>query len=438
MTEPPDSPAPEAPPPAAPPLGIDPGTNPVPDGTPRGLVPVLVVLLLVAVAWIVGPTIAGIGKPGPDEFYYLSYSQTVAERGPGAFRDLFRVHVEESRHWQFPSPLRVGYLAFAALWMRTDGVEPQSLGHLSLVSLLASIVVVYRLAAKGLGAARGLCAAALFAASPLGLGMARRALQDSFATLAALLALAAFLVALERPTRGRIARLALVFGFAILTKESLALLALPMAIWIAIETGGGRIARRAALESTLALAASGALALGVWVVAAGSFTTVRRLVEIVLASPATNAYALRFGGGPWWRYLVDFLALSPVPTLLGLAGIALTLDRARRRPNGEPVERTLLFFALLTALTLAEYAFLTKNVRYVMLLDLPLRLFAVEALWRLLPIRAHAARVAATAAVVLLLAAADLRSFRELFLARGLYDPMSAPLLELRGIVPPS
>ena len=52
-----------------------------------------------------------------------------------------------------------------------------------------------------------------------------------------------------------------------------------------------------------------------------------------------------------------------------------------------------------------------------MLLELPLRIFAVEALWRLLPIRAHAARVAATAGIVVLLAAADVRSFRELFLS---------------------
>ena len=194
------------------------------------------------------------------------------------------------------------------------------------------------MAAKELGAARGLCAAGALP-PPLHSAWGWRAAlsQDSFATLAALVALAAFLAALERPTRGRFARLALAFGFR---DPHQGKPRAPRAADGGLDrdrAAGQRLARRGAAHADFALAAAGVLALVVWVVAAGSFASVRRLVEIVLASPATNAYALRFGGGPWWRYLVDFLALSPVPTLLGLAGIALTSSaRGASAPTNGP------------------------------------------------------------------------------------------------------
>jgi 4-amino-4-deoxy-L-arabinose transferase-like glycosyltransferase len=419
-------------PPASAPAGAPPPPASAEDGAPRGLAPALLLVLLVAVAALVHPTIARLGEPGPDEFYYLSYAKTLAERGPGAVRDLYHVHVEESRHWLFPSPLRVGYLALAAVWMKLDGVSPRSLAHLSLLSHLLSIAVVYRLVSRELDAARALLTATLLAASPLWLGMSRRALQDSCATLAALLVLSSFLAALDRPRRGRLARFGAAFAFALLVKESLVLLAPPLLLWLALDRRDGRRARLLGVGA--ATLAALALTAAVWLLAAGSVATLRRLLAIVVETPATNAYLLRFGGGPWSRYLLDDLALAAGPTLLGLAGAGIALERARR---GEG-ERLLVFAALLAAGLLAEHAFLNKNLRYLMLLDVPLRLSAVEALWRLAPARSTALRVATCAAAVLLLAALDVRSFFDLFVERGLYDPVSAPLLELRGIVPRS
>ena len=141
---------------------------------------------------------------------------------------------------------------------------------------------------------------------------------------------------------------------------------------------------------------------------------------------------------------MDFTALSALPTLLGVAGFALALERIRRHDAdgegaaGDAERRLLCFLALLFVALLAETALLTKNVRYVALLELPLRLFAVGAIWHLVPVRGTLARVGATAALVALLVLVDVRSFEELFLRHGLYDPMSAPLLELRGVVPSS
>jgi hypothetical protein len=145
------------------------------------------------------------------------------------------------------------------------------------------------------------------------------------------------------------------------------------------------------------------------------------------------------GSGPWYRYLIDLLALSAAPTLLGIGGLALVAWRARHDrndPKRGDAERSLLFPAWIAIATLVEHAFLTKNLRYVMIVELPLRVLAVEALWLLFAARNETPRVVATAAVVLLLAVLDYGSFRTLFVERGLYDPMSAPILTLRGLVP--
>jgi len=390
-------------------------------------------LVVVAVALVVGPTIAQLGRPGPDETFYLAYAKQLTAQGPGTFRTLFTDYVGHQNVWLFPNPLRISYLGVAALWVSVDGVEPRSLAHLSLVSLLLTLMVVYRLLAQRLEAARALFATALLGASPLWLGMARRALQDSFVTLAAVLLLAAFLAALEKPQSGRrLLLFAAALVFAILAKESSVLLLPPLALWAVVEARAGRLPREGLVRLGVA-SAGGLLACGLlWWLEAGSIAALAKMVGIIVHSPATNEYAIRFGGGPWYRYLVDLMALSPVPTLLGLAGGALVLERARR---GE-AEHLHLFLVVLAAVTLGEYALLTKNVRYVMLLELPLRVLAVEALWLLLPVRALARRVGAVAAAVLLLAVVDVGSFRYLFLERGLYDPVSAPILTLRGFVP--
>lgn len=390
----------------------------------------LAAVALCAAVWVgVAGTLPQVRYEGnPDEVHYLVYAQHLAERGLPGVRELFHDFATEPARWRFPNPLRLGYLLPAALWLRAFGASFEALSHFSLFCHVLLLATCYALLRGLLRDGRALAATALLACSPLWLALARRALVDSAATLAAALAFAAFAACLGAPRSLRRAALfAAAFGFAMLVKETNALLALPFGLAL--------LAQRLRSGALPAAAAAACLAaplavFSLWWLAAGELATLMRIAELILRSPASNPYALQYGGGGLERYPLDFLLLAPATALVGLAGAALLAfdGRAGRAEPG------LLLLALLCASLWIAYEPFTKNVRYVALIELPLRTLAVAALWRL-PRSRGGARAAALLAL-LLLCWGDLRSFDALFVRGGIYDPVSAELLSARGLLP--
>lgn len=398
----------------------------LPPGLARGA-PAAALLLAVAVAVLVGSSAAGIHyAAGADEGHYLAYARVLAERGPGVLPELFRAYVDDAERRFYPNPLRLGFLVPAGLWTALRGARFEALSELSLLSHFLAILAAYGFGRRLFGDPRALFAAALFGFAPLGMGLARRALMDSAATLTLLLAVWAFWEMLRRPGSARQRLLfMLAFGGAVLVKETGVLLLIPFAVLLALE------ARRASLPPCAlgaALVAPLAVCAALWVLAAGGPGTLLRVVETILSSPSTNPYANLVGGGPWYRYVLDFLLLSPWPTLLAV-GACIQLALPGERDPG----RVLL--AVWIAGLLLGFGFFTKNVRYVAVLDFPIRALAVCVLWDLLR-GWRAAGAAACALVVALLCAFDAWSFWTLFVSGGIYDPASLYLLSIRGIVP--
>jgi hypothetical protein len=155
------------------------------------------------------------------------------------------------------------------------------------------------------------------------------------------------------------------------------------------------------------------------------------VVRGIVSSPANNDYARLLGGGPWYRYLLDFALLSVWPTLLALGAVGALALRLRRGVW----EAGPLYLALLLAGLLFAFAFFTKNVRYVALLELPIRALAVWLVWELMPGR-PAVRHLAAGLLVALICWADYATFRGLFVEFSANDPMSAWLLTFRGLLP--
>lgn len=390
----------------------------------------LAVLALLLASWLlVAATLPQVRyENNPDEAHYLVYARHLASRGAPGVRDLFQDYAAHPERWRFPNPLRVGYLVPAALWLRGAGASFEALSQLSLLCHVLLLATCYALLRALLRDGRALAATALLAASPLWLSLARRALLDSAATLAAALALAAFAACWRAPRSAlRAALFGAAFAGAILVKETNVLLALPFGLALAAARLRGRPLPARAAAACLAAPAA---ALGVWWLAAGDLAGVLRIADIILRSPASNPYALAHGGGGLSRYPVDFLLLSPATTLCALAGLA-ALAWSARAGRAEPAQAGLAL--LLVSLWLAYEPF-TKNVRYVALLELPLRALAVCALWRLPAVRG---RVRGAALVCLLLLCwSDWRSFDTLFVRGGIYDPVRAELLAARGLAP--
>jgi len=386
-------------------------------------------LLLAAAVW---------GFSGPvrfqsqkDEGVYLYYAVRVSREGPAVFPGLFaEYHRDEAVLKYYPSPLRLTTIGMDAAAVRMGGENFQSLQWLSLASFLALLAVLgWALVRVGEAEIAG-WVVLLVAASPLLLGMARRALSDSL--VSALMA-GGLLLLTDTLLRGgnwkRWTAVALLYALAFLSKES-GLLLIPISLAL---LAWWRFARGRSIGLGPVLAVSVLPLLGAALAvsaAAGGLGTAWETFRVTLGSAQTNAYALKYGSGPWLRYILDFLLLSPGPALLYLGWLGLLLG------SGEGKEAEWMW-AGVPVLFLVLSATSTKNVRYAMMLEIPVRLGAVFLLQRWSArIRRPWARAAVIVLPVTLLAALDLASFHDLFVRQEIYDPMTVVLMTARGLLP--
>lgn len=392
------------------------------------------VLALIALVWrALLPTLATVQyQPSSDDGYYLRYMREVGEQGLGALPGQFRFYLGDSQHWIFPPPSRVGFTLVCAVWSKLFGASLVALSYLSLASHLAMVAMVYACARRWFETYKAVLVSALVASSTLYLGLARLALTDSFISLSQAAAIWLFLDYVRDPTRTlRALAFAAVFAFAMLTKEIAVLLALPFAALAAVERWYAK--REIPLVRTLViLIAPGVACVIGWVLAAGSPTTLFRVLEIVLASPSTNAYAQQFGSGAWYRYPIDELLMAPWPTLLGLAGVAIALWRWKRAEYGTlAVGMALVYVAQIGVL-----GFFTKNLRYVAVLEVPLRVLAVVLLWELFGAKNGLVGRALCTAAVALLCWWGWSDFERIWLEYRTYDPVTTVLVGVRGMIP--
>ena len=300
--------------------------------------------------------------------------------------------------------------------MRWLGPEFTSLQRVSLGALLGLLVLVGRGLAPGVGDRIALGTALLLATSPLGLGMARRALSDNLNALLMTIALLLCIEALARDWRRGWSFVALGFGAAFLAKE-LNLVLIPIGLGLL----AAEAVRRGRAPSLVALACISVvpvlLSTGVLGLVAGGLEPVAKAFALLAGGASGSDYARRWGGGPWFRYVLDFLLLSPATTLLYVVSLGVLVGERSDDPR-------LRSWALVPVLFVAATLSLPKFVRWALPLDVPLRLGAAAALARL-----SGGRVAIFAGMVCLLMVADLMAFHRFFVTADIYDPTTRLLL---------
>jgi 4-amino-4-deoxy-L-arabinose transferase-like glycosyltransferase len=392
------------------------------------------VLAAFAVYLIVEPTLAGMRYGhGADEGFYLRYLQRVTREGLGVLPRLNEEWIADRVNWIYPPPTRVGLIAASAVFGEALGASMRTLSHFSLASTAVLVLAQYLFARRHTSELHAALLAVLTAGCALYLALSRRALSDAFTLLCQTVTLWTFLETLRNP-RSRPARIAFVLAFAwtIATKEISVLLALPLFAFAAVERLRGR-AEVSLVAHAASMAAAVALAVGAWILACGGFATWLRSTQIVLGSPATNEWALAYCSGPWYRYVLDEMLMSPWTTTLGLAGIATTLWRWR---NGD-YDALAVFLAVVYVGQIATLAPFVKNLRYVALLEMPLRLSAVALLLHPSVLGKTVVARGAAAALVGLMAASNVRDFQRCFIEGKLYDPLTVHLVRFREMSPP-
>src|SRR5262245_32102071 len=301
---------------------------------------------------------------------------------------------------------------------------------LSLVSHALVVLVTYVFVRRWCGELVGVCAAILVATSPLGSGLATRALSDSEYCLFAVLAV---FLCVECSIDGRFDTglwfLAALTWSAIVKEMTFVLLPAFAAV---IAAGSFRRTGRVEWTRLAMLACVPAAVILLYVAVFGGVGTAFSLIATTqrMNTFATNEYLRLYHGGPWFTFFVDGLLLAP---LAAIAFLVLCGWYVTRRPPGGAV----LLLLVMIGVGIAVFAGLPQNPRYSNPLDVLIRVFIAAA------IPAIAAAVASTGvrrvvvvAAVALFASADVLGFQRLFVANAIYDPIPANLAAARNLFP--
>jgi 4-amino-4-deoxy-L-arabinose transferase-like glycosyltransferase len=392
-----------------------------PDGHRRLFLIAIMLVSLAGIALRIYPS-STFKAIGYDEELYRGYVNNLISSGLTSYPDVAESYVD--RQSKLPAailpPTRFLYIFSAYLWHQATGEE--SLVALHRVSCLFSILMLFAAGAfawRLRGPRIALAVLALMACAPTQIHMSQHALIDGFFAFWATLSLWFLWENLRHPNNPRwlilyTASLVLM----VITKENAifayaGLLALIVANrWLRFGT-----VTRPFLLLTLA---GPLLGLVVLIALCGSATTFINTYRLLVAKASVLPYAIATGDGPWYRYLLELLLVSPLIFLLAWGAIF------RLKP-GNKEALFLIVFVSATYLIMCNVRY-GMNLRYTNMWDMPLRYLAVLCLCDL----AQSFRRYQTTAIVLavtLLGAFDLRQYHVFFVKYGLYELVTAGLL---------
>ena len=371
---------------------------------------------------------AGFDQIGFDEALYRNYVNQLISAGLTSYPDIVDryIEVQKTLTGSILPPLRFLFIFSAYAWHQIFGTEALLALHVvasffSVLTLLLSTLFAWRLK----GPAWALAIAALMGFAPTQIHMSQHALVDGFFTFWALLSLWLLWENLRAP-RHTLFLLAYTLGLSlmVITKENsffvvVALLAIILLNrWLQF----GTVTR----ELLLCSIAGPLLGFVVLVFLAGGLETLRSSYQLSVGKNYQLAYAIMTGDGPWHRYLVDLLLVSPVILLLAI-GAAFRLDRTQKP------ELFLFSFIAASYLVMCNIKY-GMNLRYANMWDMPLRVLAFGLLAMFCaPLQRY--RTLILCAAVAIVCAMEMRQYIILFVQYPLYELVTEGLLRALHIL---
>jgi hypothetical protein len=152
----------------------------------------------------------------------------------------------------------------------------------------------------------------------------------------------------------------------------------------------------------------------------GSLETTYRIFHLLVSKASALPYAIATGDGPWYRYLVDLMLVSPVILILAIGGVF-------RLQSSDTAALYLLLFVGASFAVMANVRY-GMNLRYANMWDMPLRYLAVVCLTTL-SLSFGRYRMAVVSAAIVLICAVDLRQYHIFFVQHSLYELVTEGLL---------
>jgi len=365
---------------------------------------------------------------GFDEGLYRAYLTGLIKDGLGSYPDMVDeyIRVQGQRPSAILPPVRFLYIFSGYLWHSVFGTDPlsslqQVASFFNILTFIFAGWFAYRLG----GREAGLCVAALMACAPTQIHMSQHALIDGFFAFWALLCLWLLWENLRSPGNWRwLVPYGLALALLVLTKENsffvwcslVALLAVNR--WLQFGT-----VRRELLLATIAGPLLGVVVL---VFLAGGVEPLFLTYRLLVAKASQTPYAILTGDGPWHRYLVDLLLVSPIILLLALGAI-FRLDRTKKP------ELYLSIFVAASYLVMCNVRY-GMNLRYANMWDMPLRFLAISQVIGLASLSKRYQKVIVAGAVALI-ALVELRQYWILAVQYPLYELITHDLLEALHIL---
>jgi len=342
----------------------------------RFFLPTLLLILSAGIVLRIYPSAAFKGV-GFDEGLYKGYVTALVEHGMTSYPDISEQYVAiQSR---LPSailpPTRFLYIFAAYLWHQCFGSEALASLHaisivFSILLLLLSTLFAWRLG----GRAIALGVAALMACAPTQIHMSQHALIDGFFAFWALLCLWLLWENLRHPDNPRwLIPYAFALALLVLTKENAFFAFFALVVLLAANhwLRFGSITR-----TLLAMTLVGPLiGVAILVNLCGSLETTYQIYLLLVRKASVLPYAIATGDGPWYRYLVDLMLVSPTILVLAI-GAAFLVRRS------DTAALYLLIFVAASYAVMANVRY-GMNLRYTNMWDMPLRYLSVLGLMRL-------------------------------------------------------
>ena len=410
-----------------------PRVEPAPRRTPARVWLLALVLLAVGAFIRIYPS-AGFTGVGFEEHLYQRYVVLLNAKGLSAypaFCDYFLEEQTKGGICELP-PTRFLYIFCGSVWSQLFG--PAGLDHtgpvanaaalsalksvsclFAILTLIPSALFARRL--RGDGAMLGNLA--LMACAPIQIHLAQHRMIDGFFAFWALMCLWLLWENLRAPNHaGWLAGLTACLAAMVLTKEN--------AFFVYLALGGLIVLNRWGKWGTvtpkllLCLIAGPLLGLTLLVTLAGGTENFISIYKLLVAKAQTLDYAIRTGDGPWYRYFVDYMLVSPVVLILAIGAV---FSAARE-------SRPLLY---LTAFMACSYVLMCNvkygmNLRYTTIWDMPLRLLAFAQLAALTQ-RFGPRQPLVLAALIAAVCGYELRQYVILFHDAPLYELVPGGLL---------
>lgn len=371
---------------------------------------------------------AAFKKIGFDEGLYREYVNALIKEGITSYSNIVDGYIEVQK--KLPGsilpPVRFLYIFSAYIWHSVFGCEALEALHqvaafFSVMTLCLATVFAWRLR----GRAWAVGVAALMAVAPTQIHMSQHALVDGFFTFWALLSVWLLWENLQhaRALKWLVAYIG-ALALMVLTKEN------SFFVWIAIVAllATNRWLQFGTVTRELIIATILGPLLGVVVLIflAGGIPTLVQLYQLSVGKNFQLQYAVLTGDGPWHRYIVDLVLVSPVIVLLALGAI-FRIDRTQK------AELYLTIFIVGSYLIMCNLKY-GMNLRYANMWDMPLRFLALSCLVSLsAPLRHY--RYAVLVAAVFLICAVELRQYIVLAVQFPLYELVPEGLLRALHIL---